>query len=288
MFDLRYHVASLAAVFLALVLGMVIGAALSDPELADRTENQELRDEISRLNRQIEAADSRAEEGRAAEAFTEASYEAVMNDRLAGERVLVVSVGAVDSRVSEASDAVRDAGGLLARMRALKLPADGKPIDAALDGRRALEGYLGDEHLFDLGRDLGRELVDGGETPLLDALSPVLVQQRRDTDGRAVDGVVVVRPAMPQQGPLGRFVQGLYEGLAGAANAVGADVTNARPSAILAFDQAGLATVDNLDTKPGKLALAVLLATGRTGNFGLEGDRILPPVDPVEPPPASG
>ena len=288
MFDLRYHVASLAAVFLALVLGMVIGAALSDPELADRTENQELRDEISRLNRRIEAADSRAEQGRAAEAFTEAAYDAVMNDRLAGERVLVVSVGAVDNRVSEASDAVRDADGLLARMRALKLPADGKPIASALDGRPALEGYLGDKHLFDLGRDLGRELVDGGsETPLLDALSPVLVQQRRDTDGRAVDGVVVVRPAMPQQGPLGRFVQGLYEGLAGAANAVGAEVTAAQPSAILAFDRAGLATVDNLDTKPGKLALAVLLATGRAGNFGLEADRILPPVDPVEPP-ASG
>jgi hypothetical protein len=287
-FDLRYHVASLAAVFLALVLGMVIGAAISDPELADRTENQELRDEISRLNRRIEAAESRAEEGRAAEAFTEASYEAVMNDRLAGTRVLVVSVGPVDSRVAEATEAVRDADGSLARMRALRVPADGEPIDGALDGRPALSGYLGDDHLFDLGRDLGRELVEGGETPLLDALSPVLVQQRRDTDSRSVDAVVVVRPAAPQQGPLGRFVQGLYEGLAGAATAVGAEVTGSQPSAILAFDRAGLATVDNLDTKPGKLALAVLLATGRTGNFGLEGDRILPPVDPVEPPPAGG
>jgi hypothetical protein len=287
-FDLRYHVASLVAVFLALVLGMVIGAAISDPELAERTENQDLRDEISRLNRRIEAADSRAEEGRAAEAFTEASYEAVMNDRLAGTRVLVLSVGPVDSRVAEATEAVRDADGSLARMRALKVPADGEPIDGALDGRPALAGYLGEDHLFDLGRDLGRELVDGGETPLLDALSSVLVQQRRDTDARAVDAVVVVRPAAPRQGPLGRFVQGLYEGLAGAATAVGAELTGAQPSAILAFDRAGLATVDNLDTKPGKLALAVLLATGRTGNFGLEGDRILPPVDPVEPPPASG
>jgi hypothetical protein len=288
MFDLRYHVASLAAVFLALVLGLVIGAAISDPELADRTENQELRDEISRLNRRIENAASRAEQGRAAEAFTEASYEAVMHNRLAGKRLLVISIGPVDSRVASASDAIRDADGSVARMRVLTMPADGKPIDGALDGHAALEGYVGEEHLNDLGRDLGRELVDGGETPLLDALAPVILQQRRDTDARAVDGVVIVRPAKPQQGPLGRFVRGIYEGLSSAAPTVGGELSGVQTSAVPAFDRAGLATVDNVDTKPGKLALAVLLATGEPGKYGLDGDRLLPQVDPVEPPPAGG
>ena len=31
MFDLRYHVASLAAVFLALVIGILVGVGISDP-----------------------------------------------------------------------------------------------------------------------------------------------------------------------------------------------------------------------------------------------------------------
>ena len=288
MFDLRYHVASLAAVFLALLLGMIIGAAISDPGLADRTSKAELRQDIARLNRELDAADSRLEQGRAAEAFTEASYDAVMHNRLAGKRVLVVSVGSEGERVGETAEAIRDAGGTLARMRALKLPGDEAPVDGALDGHPALAGYVGGEHLFDVGRDLGRELVEGGETPLLDALSSVLVQQRRGRDAEPVDAVVVVRSAKPQTGSLAELVRGLYEGLASAATAVGAEVTGARPSAVLAFDRAGLATVDNVDTKPGKLALAVLLETGADGNYGLEGERVLPPVEPVEPPkPAS-
>jgi Copper transport outer membrane protein, MctB len=282
-FDLRYHVASLAAVFLALVLGMIIGAAISDPGLADETSRQQLRDEISRLNRRLEAAESRVEEGRAAEAFVEATYGAVMADRLSGRRILVVSIGAADERVSDATEAVDDADGSVARMLALELPSDDEPIDGALDGRSSLSGYLGRDNLFDLGRDFGRELVDGGETPLLDALSPVLVGQRRGSDARPVDGVVLVRPAKPQGGPLAAFVRGVYAGLAGATTTVGAEVSGAQRSAVLAFDRAGLATVDNVDTNPGKLALAVLLETGAGGNFGLEGERILPPVEPVEP-----
>jgi hypothetical protein len=287
-FDLRYHVASLAAVFLALVLGMIIGAAISDPGLADQTSRAQLRDEISRLNRRLETATSRVEEGRAAEAFVEETYDAVMSHRLAGRRILVVSIGAADERVADASEAVDNADGTVARMLALELPADGRPIDSALDGRPALAGYLGQEHLFDLGRDLGRELVDGGETPLLDALSPVLVQQRRGGDEQSVDGVVLVRPAEPQEGPLASFVRGVYAGLAGATTTVGAEVSSAQRSAVLAFDRAGLATVDNVDTNPGKLALAVLLATGAGGNYGLQGERILPPVEPVEAPSDGG
>lgn len=282
MFDLRYHVASLAAVFLALVLGIVVGAAISDPGLAERTEQENLREQIDRLNRALEGAELSARQGESAQAFARAAYEPLMRDRLAGKRIVVVSVGAVDDRVEEAVKAVRDAGGSIVRMRALKLPPDAAPIERALAGRPALEGYLGPGHLDDVGRDFGRELVDGGATPLGDALSDVLVQERgRDSKGSA-DAIVVARPAVPQQGPLARFVLGLYDGLSGLERAVGVELSSAERPALSAFGRAGLSTVGGVDTAVGKVALAVLLAGGRPGDYGLAGaDGVVPPIEPV-------
>ena len=74
---------------------------------------------------------------------------------------------------------------------------------------------------------------------------------------------------------------------------MGAELTSTRPSAVRVFDGAGLATVDSIDTVPGKVALAVLLAgPGRPrGNYGIKetaGDGVSPAVEPVGPPAPGG
>ena len=286
MFDLRYHVVTIAAVFLALGLGIIIGVAISDPEpLADRAENLRLRNDVAELNRRLENAENRLQQRRAADAFVDKAYEAVMDGRLANRRIAVVSIGRVEDRVQEVSAAVGAADGTIVRMRALTLPADAEPIESVLARRPALAGYVGDDHLDDLGRDLGRELVEGGPTPLLDALESVLVRQQEGSVDVPADAVVVVRAAAPQPGALGRFLQGLYAGLSTTAAAVGAELSAARPSAIRVFIRARLSTVDNVDTKPGKVALAVPLAGGARGQYGTDAetatDGILPAIAPV-------
>ena len=294
MFDLRYHVVSIAAVFLALCLGIILGVAISDPEpLADRAENLRLRNDVAELNRLLESAENRLQQQRAADVFVDKAYGAVMTGRLANRRIVVVSVGRVEDRVAEVTAAVGDAGGTIVRMRALTLPEEAEPIETALGQRPALAGYVGDEHLDDLGRDLGREIVDGGRTPLLDTLDDVLVRQQDGASDAPADAVVVVRSARPQAGELGRFLQGLYAGLsAGVAAAVGAEVSAARPSAVRAFRRADFSTVDNVDTKPGKVALAVLLAGEARGQYGTDAetatDGPLPTIEAVSPGPVAG
>jgi hypothetical protein len=292
MFDLRYHVASLAAVFLALILGIVIGAAISDPTLADATENDRLRHDLSAANARADASDERARESEAAQTYAGASYDALVHDRLAGKRVLLVSVGPLDERLEHAATAVRDAGGWVGRTRALQVPAGVDAIDAAIKDDRDLAKYMGAEHLRDVGRDFARELANGGsDTPLLDALSDVLVQQRQ-VRGAAerVDAVVVARSAGPQMGPMARFVSGLYEGFAGGGQpAVGIDLSSADASGVRAFGRADLPTVSDVDLVPGKVALAVLLAGGPKGRYGLnKGEEVVPEIEPVSPEPPPG
>ena len=56
MFDLRYHVASLTAVFLALVIGILVGVGISDRGLVDKTQTRLLHDQIVNLRTRLDQA----------------------------------------------------------------------------------------------------------------------------------------------------------------------------------------------------------------------------------------
>ena len=62
MFDLRYHVASLAAVFLALVIGILVGVGISSGGFVSKGERSLLNSKIDELQRSLDAA--RAAHGR--------------------------------------------------------------------------------------------------------------------------------------------------------------------------------------------------------------------------------
>ena len=290
MFDFRYHVVSLAAVFLALILGILVGVAISDPELANRTELIRQREQIGDLEEQLQAADDRSRRRDAAERFLELAYPAVMQDRLAGRRVLLVFVGSVDGAIRGAVDrTLEDAGASLAPLRALSMPLRADAVATRLDGLAALAGYRGEDHLADLGRDLGRELVEGGETPLWDALETTLVEQRRGVAGRA-DAVVLARTVRPQGGETGSFLRGFYAGLRAGAPVVGVEKGATESSAVPTFRRVGFSSVYPVDTTLGRVTLAVLLDGGAAGHFGLQDDGrlLLPPIAPIEPDPGAG
>ncbi|MBA3365186.1 MAG: copper transporter [Actinobacteria bacterium] len=288
MFDLRYHVASLAAVFLALMIGILVGVGISDPGLADSTRLVKLQDEVDRLNERLEVASTRNQQQKAAEAFVEAAYGAVMQDRLVGKRIAIVFVGSVDAAVSSAvSEAVEDAGGTIVRLRALAVPLGTQALDAAAEARPGLADYMNERALADLGRDLGHELVAGGNTPLWDSLSSALVEERLGSGKRPADGVVVMRSAPPQRDPTGRFLLGFYSGLAGSVPVVGVEAMAQRPSSAGLYRRVAFSSVDAVDTPVGRVSLAVLLAGGQRGSYGVKdaSDGAVPAIEPVAPAP---
>lgn len=294
MFDFRYHVASLAAVFIALVTGIIVGVAISGSGFVESQERDLLNGEIRALRGDLDRARERQSEleaaQSAAQAFVEESYPAVMANRLRDRRVAVLFVGQIDTRgVLPAVDrTISDAGGERVRLLALEVPIEDRleAIEAVLESRPSLTGYAGNGNLRNLGRDLAREFVSGGPTPLWDALSGELVQEREGGAQREAEAVVVVRTAEPQAGRTARFLRGLYDGL-DSVPVVGVEQTRSTPSAIEVYRRSGLSSVDNLDTPVGRVALALLLAGAREGHYGVKdtADAILPPVEPVPPAP---
>jgi Copper transport outer membrane protein, MctB len=284
MFDLRYHVASLAAVFVALLIGILVGVAMSGK--VDDAEKQSLKSDVNRLEAQLDAAsEGRAKVSRehtALRAFIKNAYPMLIADRLHGKRVAVLFVGPVDAGVSQQIDrAVSDAAGSAPlRLRALKVPIDATNLDGHLDGDLAQYRTAG---LDDLGREFAHELVSGGDTPAWDALTSQLVEEKAGSFRRPVDGVVVARTVKPQNGKTAIFLSGLYAGL-GDSNvpAVGVEPSGVSQSAVATWSGAGLSTVDDIDAPAGRLALALLLAGGSAGNYGLKAgadDGIVPPIE---------
>jgi hypothetical protein len=280
MFDLRYHVASLAAVFVALVIGIFVGVGLSGRGFVNDAERKNFEARINELQADRDSAEaaakSAARRGDALDAFADTTYTSLVRRRLAGTNVGVVFVGSVDQGVAGTiRRTVADAGGRVVRMRALRVPLDPEAVDQALRGDPDTRDLAGEDRRTRLGGTIARELVQGGQTPVLDHLSSLLVEEQLGLSKAPLDAVVVARPTRPQQGETEDFLTGLYSGLAAASvPGVGVEESSARPSAVPPFRAAGLATVDALETTAGQIALVFLLEGARAGSYGLGPDAV--------------
>jgi Copper transport outer membrane protein, MctB len=296
MFDLRYHVASLTAVFFALVIGILVGVALSSHGLGNT--------ERKRLDRAVDDANARAaraeaaiaaldEKGTADAAFVDQAYNAVMADRLAGKRVAVLFIGKVNGDLLDNINRTLADGGApqKLRVRAMTVPVDDAAIDGILKKRQQLAAYSGPDKLDDLGRELADEFVLGGDTPVWDALQNQLVAEQSGNKRRPADAVIVVRNTQPQLDGTARFLGGFYNELSGRPiPVVGVEASTTRPSAVPVYRQYKLSSVDDLDTKVGRVALALLLSGASGGSYGTKktASDVLPPVVPISPPAAGG
>jgi copper transport outer membrane protein MctB len=287
MFDLRYHVASLAAVFVALLIGILVGVGMSGK--VDDAEKKALKRNVDRLETRLEDAGAgRANlvrEQKAVRAFVKNAYPSLIADRLRGKRVAIVFVGPVDASLRGDIDrTIRDAGSNApTRLRALKVPIDPGALDRLLRGE--LKQYKGDSQLGDLGRELAHELVTGGDTPAWDTLTSSLVEEKAGSFRRVADGVVVARTVKSQEGQTARFLAGFYSGLVDTeVPVIGVESSGVSQSAVDTWSRAGLSTVDDIEAPAGRLAAALLLSGSTIGNYGLKqsaGDGIVPPIEPL-------
>jgi hypothetical protein len=281
-FDFRYHVVSLAAVFLALVVGIVVGVGLSGQGIVQESERENLNNQIADLNARLEAKDFELEQREAAEQFVTASYAAVMDGRLAGKRVAVVYVGSPDRTRGAVEQAITDAGGTLVRLSALKVPVDDSALAQTIDASSDLSELASADDPRNIGRVLGRELLDGGEAPLWDGVANQLVIERNPDASEPADALVVVRTADPQQGATARFLGGFYAGLtSGSVPAVWVDPGDTTQEAMA--HPAGFSELRGVDTALGRVTLATLLQTGDQGEYGPGTDTPVPAIAPVPP-----
>ena len=302
MFDLRYHIASLAAVFVALAVGIVIGVAIVSRDDVNRATQGVRQDQIDALRQDLQTANARAKDAteakQAVDGLMEEAYPALMTDRCLDRGFAIVFLGEIDPGLrSEIEETLADAGSAEPpRVIALELPVDAEALSQTLADDPLLAAYAGDGRLSDLGETLGRELAEGAVGGAWETLSSDLIAARTGSLAEPVDGVVVVRNWVPEETEdpatlaaaqsTGDLVDGLLAGLNGTtATIVGVEGTNADPSAIPFFRDHGLSSVNDVEALAGHVALATVLCGGEPGNYGVgDGapDGVTPPIQPVE------
>lgn len=285
MFDYRYHALSLAAVLLALAIGVLIGVAIGDSNLVSSARDgivKNLRVEVGESQHRTEQVSSKLSEQ---EALANDLYPIAVNDLLSGDRIGLVFLGEPSDQIDEAvREAVTQAGGSLQAVVAVREPFDAVGVGTQAAGTlyAALPSEPSLTRRFAV--RMGKEIVKGGT--LLGAVHTRLFSSD-DGELGSLGGVVIVRDEPKSlTGEEAKVTRALESGLlAGIAAeqvpAVGVELTSTEPSQIGWYQGEDLSSVDDLDTLAGRAALAFALA-GNRGAYGVKpsADSLLPHVRP--------
>jgi Copper transport outer membrane protein, MctB len=283
-YSARYHATSLIAVFLALAIGILIGAEFGGDALTSTR-----RDLEHSLTGNLQDARDRADElgGRLARSdeFANRVYPALVRDRLNGLRVGVVAIGDLPGEASSAiEDALGPTGARLVGVGVVREPVDLQGLADDLSKTRFADIARNPDTLAAFGTGVGRQLVRGGT--LLERARGRLFSRASGNFG-GLDGVIVVRQEPEDMGPIQRSTASQLEaalmgGIAGTREpAVGVETSTAEPSSISFFNGNDLSSVDDVDLVAGKVA-TVFALLGAEGSFGVKGsaDHLLPDLLP--------
>ena len=284
-YSARYHAASLAAVFLALAIGILIGVGLGDNVVRGARGDLEssLKSDLANARGQVEDLQGQLNQGRD---FDQQIYPALVGGLLRGDRVAVVALGGLPDAMKGDIDAVvgsdSPTGAQLGEFAVIGEPPDVRSLAAAFPPQSRLRAAPRDpDDLSALGRRAGRALVTGG--PPFDRIRDPLLARISGRPG-GIDGVIVVRQQPSDLGPqkaadTGALEDGILAGLESTGVPVaGVERSDADSSSIGYFEAQDVpATVDSIDLVSGRVALAYALA-GVHGHYGVKStaDSLLP------------
>lgn len=275
MFDYRYHALSLAAVLIALAVGVLLGVAIGDANLVSSAKSGVVRSLRSDVSGVDQTAAQLRDQVAQQDTFENELFPIAVGDTLAAKNIGLIFLGG--SRSDQVTGPVRQAltaaGAQLAMVGAVREPLDLAAMAASAAGTRY--GSLdtpGSTQLTPFGRRIGIQLVQGGS--IISRLRDKLFSSFTGRLGR-LDGVIIVREQpsgllAQQTQDASEFETGLISGIdAVGAPAVGTELTSTVPSQVPWYRSQGISSVDDVDNVSGRTALDLALG-GDQGTFGIK------------------
>lgn len=287
MYNLRYHIVSLVAVFLALSVGLVLGSVVVERGTVDR-QRAALVDSLQREFDKINAANKVLQAQVDADSdFLREAVPFMVSGTLSGRTVLVLTNSGRTDGLASAQEAIRHAGGTpaLVMLQAGNLGLDDTDVAQAANSvlRTKLEGAaLLESVVASLAAEWSRPT---NARPLTQALSDAGGLRVEDFPLTvAADGAVVL--AAWEKAPDAAALA-IGKAMARAdVSVVGCEQVDADNGVAKAFASEGMSAVNDLGTARGEYTLARLLTGSVTGYFGI-GTSTDGPFAPLPGPAAS-
>jgi hypothetical protein len=279
-YSARYHAASLAAVFLALAIGILIGSqwgsdvlnkTRKDLESSLTSDLNDARDEIDDLHQQQEWSNE----------FGGSVYPLLTEARLQGKKIGLIGLGELPSNLTDSVEsALEPSGADLVAVGAIRQPPAMDDLAAELQDTRFRQLAVNEDSLAAYGRTVGRQLVTGGH--ILTITRSDLMSQSSGQFGD-LDGLIIyhAEPAdidPDLQDTADKLDRSIVEGAAATrARLVGVETVSTDPSTLGLLRDRNLSTVDNVDQPAGKVSVVYAL-NGAEGSFGVKdgSSRLLP------------
>lgn len=283
MIDFRYHAMSLAAVFVALALGLLLGVTIGDTNLISKARGgleASLKSDVNEARQQ--ASDTQAEIDRQND-FISSAYPQLVGGTLSGSSVATLGSADVSQlTLKSVTRSVVPAGADVSYIAQLLAQPQYSKIAAALEIPEVVNSTDPTAKQTDqLGRAVGRRLARGRDR----AVMRRLVFSRLSGNIGRVDLVAYARQeAGVNDDNLAKLFDGFERGIVAGlsqqtARVVGAETSQTKPSNIKWFNSLGLSTVDDVQDFAGFYALVQLFA-GAKGDYGYKktADAIIPQV----------
>lgn len=288
MIDIRYHIYSLAAVFFALAIGIVVGVSFGKPSIGSGERQTITRYENSMrvLKREIEnAADDAARKKKLAadsEAYCKAVLPIVVKNKLAWHNVAIVQTGDYDDLTGSVKQALELAG---ARVTSVTDISRNYPFydESKIASTLAKNGVAtppnagqAREKLFNI---IAGTVRDAQHPELLPGLEESGIAKFTGDFNRPNKMIVFVGGALSRETDSSQVVDAELIARLDRIGVVivGCENTTAAASYVPTWHKAGIATVDNADSAIGQVALICALA-GEKAQYGIKdtADRLIP------------
>ena len=289
MIDFRYHIYSLAAVFLALAVGIVVGTSFArnypSSEISRDTIKRyewDMRDLKSEIQSKVQESEKSEALAKEYQVFCRAAWPIVVKDELAGEKVAIIRTGDYGQPEGSVSQAVETAGAQVTSVTVMSRTFpfdDNERIDRALVESGFDPGGEGVGPQDKLFGAIAETICSGRYSDTLPRLEEAGVAEFSGDYRRHNDLIVLVGGASTE---LPNTTEGVDSQLIVqfdrlGVTVVGCEGSRAVSSYVPEWHRKGIATVDNADTATGQLAIVYALK-GEMANFGFKdtADRLIP------------
>jgi hypothetical protein len=270
--DARYHIVTLISVFIALAIGLMVGAAVVSKKSLDQrsveiAEQQRLEAQ-SEAKRQADENEVLSESLSRTQASEKALFSEAVRGALAGRKVALIDLASIPEKaLIDIRKAIEQASGevvMQAKVRRL-FPPGGDTLGALAEKLGLAEE--GKDPSVAVVRKAADALIAGTDDAALQHLyESGYIDFQGKIGGAQVAIVLIGGHADSKRGALfdGAFAEA---GRSIGATVVGTETKDARYSSMVTFQERGLSTVDNIDEVIGKYSLIRIL-TGAQGHFG--------------------
>lgn len=286
MYNLRYHIASLVAVFFALAVGLLLGTVVAERGMLDDqgvalVQGLQTRfDEISAKNEELEAGLERDR------AFATDVVGPLTAEKLSGMNIAIISPPDGADTIEAARVAVEQAGGTAITVT-LGTPALGleQSEPEGLAGLLQLQGQEiaspGEDLVDQVADVLAAEWREGDARPLTELLVTNGLMAVESAPGTVtIDAVVVVGGEDGTCDPVARALARRF--VDNEARAVGVELSLKQDGVAATCSGDGLPAVDHLSMPQGRYSFIAILAGLADGYYGTgeDVDGFYPPMTP--------